>query len=137
MKILVVEDNEGDFFLVHEYLHSVFPGISISHDTLLSDANHSLEQQQFDVILLDLSLPDSNGINSIVEMVERANGTPVIVLTGFGDLQFAMDSLKLGVQDYLLKDDVNPMVLQKSITYSIERNKISKSLALNEKDSDH
>jgi len=57
----------------------------------------------------------------------------VIVLTGYSDRQFAMDSLKLGVQDYLIKDEVNAFVLQKSITYSIERNKIGKTLLQNEK----
>ena len=132
MKILVIEDNEGDYFLVHEYLNEIFPGIEIKHNTLLKDAIRSLEDSSFDIILLDLSLPDSNGTNSIVDMVKLANGIPVIVLTGFGDLHFAMDSLKLGVQDYLLKDDVNPMVLRKSIGYSIERNKISTILRVSE-----
>jgi two-component system sensor histidine kinase UhpB len=132
MRILVIEDNEGDYFLVQEYLHEIFPKIEIKHNTLLQDAIQSLKEASFDIILLDLSLPDSNGKDSIIEMVRLANGIPVIVLTGFGDLQFAMDSLKLGVQDYLLKDDVNPMVLQKSIGYSIERNKISTTLRVSE-----
>jgi two-component system sensor histidine kinase UhpB len=132
MRILVIEDNEGDYFLVHEYLHEIFPQLEIKHNTLLKEAILSLEDGDFDIILLDLSLPDSNGTDSIVNMVKLANGIPVIVLTGFGDLQFAMDSLKLGVQDYLLKDDVNPMVLRKSIGYSIERNKISTTLRISE-----
>jgi two-component system sensor histidine kinase UhpB len=132
MKILVIEDNEGDYFLVHEYLHEIYPNVDIKHNTLLRDAIRSLENDSYDIILLDLSLPDSNGTDSIVDMVKLANGIPVIVLTGFGDLQFAMDSLKLGVQDYLLKDDVNPMVLRKSIGYSIERNKISSTLRASE-----
>jgi len=132
MKILVVEDNEGDYFLVHEYLHEIFSGLDIKHNSTLQDAVKSLEESSFDIILLDLSLPDSNGMDSIVDMVKLANGIPVIVLTGFGNLQFAMDSLKLGVQDYLLKDDVNALVLQKSIGYSIERNKISSTLRISE-----
>jgi two-component system sensor histidine kinase UhpB len=132
MRILVIEDNEGDYFLVHEYLHEIFPDLEVKHNTLLQEAIQSLGDASFDIILLDLSLPDSNGTDSIVDMVKLANGIPVIVLTGFGDLQFAMDSLKLGVQDYLLKDDVNPMVLRKSIGYSIERNKISTTLRVSE-----
>jgi PAS domain S-box-containing protein len=71
-------------------------------------------------------------MDSIIEMLKLANDIPVIVLTGFGNLQFAMDSLKLGVQDYLLKDDVNALVLQKSIGYSIERNKIRISMRISE-----
>ena len=132
MKILVVEDNEGDYFLVHEYLHESFPNIEITHNALLKEAIGSLTNANFDIILLDLSLPDSNGIDSIVDMIKLAKDIPVIVLTGFGNLQFAIDSLKLGVQDYLLKDDVNPLVLQKSIGYSIERNKIRNSMRISE-----
>ncbi len=132
LEILVVEDNEGDYFLVHEYLKDCFPGSKIRHNELLRDAISSLKESTFDVILLDLSLPDSNGKDSICDILELANDIPVIVLTGFGNLQFAMDSLKLGVQDYLLKDDVNALVLQKSITYSIERNNIKKTLKISE-----
>jgi two-component system sensor histidine kinase UhpB len=132
MRILVVEDNEGDFFLVHEYLHEIFSNIQIIHNTLLRDAIQSLQSANFDIILLDLSLPDSNGMDSIIEMLKLANDIPVIVLTGFGNLQFAIDSLKLGVQDYLLKDEVNALVLQKSIGYSIERNKIRISMRISE-----
>lgn len=132
MRILVVEDNEGDYFLVHEYLHEIFSSIEITHNILLREAIQSLQEENFDIILLDLSLPDSNGMDSIIEMLKLANDIPVIVLTGFGNLQFAIDSLKLGVQDYLLKDDVNVLVLQKSIGYSIERNKIRISMRISE-----
>lgn len=133
LKVLVVEDNMGDYFLVHEYLHSNFSNPDITHNELLEDAHRSLNNEQFDVILLDLTLPDSNGKESVDSVVKLANEAPVIVLTGYSDRQFAMDSLKLGVQDYLIKDEVNAFVLQKSITYSIERNKIGKTLLQNEK----
>jgi two-component system, NarL family, sensor histidine kinase UhpB len=133
LKILVVEDNMGDYFLVHEYLHSNFTNPLITHNELLEDAHRSLANDHFDVILLDLTLPDSNGKESVDSVVKLANDAPVIVLTGYSDRQFAMDSLKLGVQDYLIKDEVNAFVLQKSITYSIERNKIGKTLLQNEK----
>lgn len=133
LKILVVEDNMGDYFLVHEYLHSNFSNPTITHNELLEDAHRSLSGEQFDVILLDLTLPDSNGKESVESVVKMANDAPVIVLTGYSDRQFAMDSLKIGVQDYLIKDEVNAFVLQKSITYSIERNKIGKTLLQNEK----
>jgi two-component system sensor histidine kinase UhpB len=133
LKVLVVEDNMGDYFLVHEYLHSNFTNPIITHNELLEEAHRSLTNDQFDVILLDLTLPDSNGKESVDSVIKLANDAPVIVLTGYSDRQFAMDSLKLGVQDYLLKDEVNAFVLQKSITYSIERNKIGKTLLQNEK----
>jgi len=133
MNILVVEDNEGDFFLVQEYLEINFSDLLITHNTLLEEANISLLNNKFDIILLDLSLPDSTGKASIEHVIKLSNGAPVIVLTGLSDRQIAIDSLKLGVQDYLIKDEVNAFVLQKSITYSIERNNISKNLRDNEK----
>lgn len=133
MNILVVEDNEGDFFLVQEYLEVNFADVVITHNTLLEEANISLLNNAYDIILLDLSLPDSTGKASIENVINLSNGAPVIVLTGLSDRQIAIDSLKLGVQDYLIKDEVNPFVLQKSITYSIERNNISKNLRDNEK----
>jgi len=133
LNILVVEDNMGDYFLVHEYIHSNFDNPIITHNELLEEAHKSLTNQTFDVILLDLTLPDSNGKESVEFVVNLANEAPVIVLTGYSDRQFAMDSLKLGVQDYLIKDEVNAFVLQKSITYSIERSKIGNKLLHNEK----
>jgi two-component system sensor histidine kinase UhpB len=133
LKILVIEDNMVYYWLVHEYLHSNFNNPSITHNTLLEEAYKSLTSQTFDVILLDLSLPDSNGKESVDVVIKLANDAAVIVLTGYSDQQFAMDSLKLGVQDYLIKDEVNAFVLLKSITYSIERNKIGKIVLQNEK----
>ena len=53
MRILVVEDNEGDYFLVHEYLHEIFPGIELTHNILLQEAINSLQNANFDIILLD------------------------------------------------------------------------------------
>jgi two-component system sensor histidine kinase UhpB len=133
MNILVVEDNEGDFFLVQEYLEINFSDLLITHNTLLEEAIGSLLNNRYDIILLDLSLPDSTGKDSIEHVIKMSNGSPVIVLTGLSDRQIAIDSLKLGVQDYLIKDEVNAFVLQKSISYSIERNNISKNLRDNEK----
>lgn len=124
LKILLVEDNEGDFLLVEEYLKEVFGSVSIEHCWRISEAKKSLSENIFDIVLLDLTLPDSNGKESIIEIMELVNGIPVVVLTGYADKHFAIDTIELGVQDYLIKDDVSPTILQKSITYSIERNKI-------------
>lgn len=124
LKILLVEDNEGDFLLVEEYLKEVFSSVDIEHCWRISEAKNSLLCNKYDIVLLDLTLPDSNGKESIREIMELVNGTPVVVLTGYADKQFAIDTIELGVQDYLIKDDVSPTILQKSISYSIERNKI-------------
>ncbi len=133
LKLLLVEDNLGDFVLVSEYLKMVLPGSKLLHNKSLASAIHSLNKDTFDIILLDLTLPDSNGVDSIREVVALSNNSPVIVLTGFSDKQFGIDSLKLGVEDYLIKDEVTPAILQKSISYSIERKKNQFQLEQNEK----
>lgn len=119
--------------LVEEYLKEAFPFVQVVHCWLLKEAKESLCSQNYDLILLDLTLPDSEGKISIIEIIELAKGIPVVVLTGFGDRQFAVDTMQLGVQDYLIKDDVTPTVLQKSVSYSIERNKIQQLVLINEK----
>ncbi len=133
LKILLIEDNIGDFILVSEYLKMVLPTSKMVHTKTLMAALTAMGKNNFDIILLDLTLPDSNGVDSITEIVSLAQGRPVIVLTGFSDKQFGIDSLKLGVQDYLIKDEVTPAILLKSISYSIERKKNLKQLEQNEK----
>jgi signal transduction histidine kinase len=78
-------------------------------------------------------LPDSNGKESVKEIMDLLNGAPLIVLTGYADKNFAVETLQLGVQDYLIKDEVTPNILFKSISYSIERNKIKQMFLSNEK----
>jgi PAS domain S-box-containing protein len=133
LKILLVEDSEGDFFLVHEYLKEVYENVEIEHCWRLLEAKNSLKNSHFDIILLDLTLPDSNGKESVIEIMDLLNGSPLIVLTGYADKNFAVDTMQLGVQDYLIKDDVTPNILLKSISYSIERNKIQQLFLSNEK----
>jgi len=123
LKIMVVEDNEGDWFLIKEYLSEHCPKESIVHCTSLHTALDKLQEQQFDIILLDLTLPDSFGNESIAQVLAHSQEAPVIVLTGFEDRLFSMESLQSGVQDYILKDEVTSTLLFKSIYYSIERNK--------------
>jgi PAS domain S-box-containing protein len=128
LHILVVEDNEGDFMLVKHFLQEIFRNAVIQHEDMLGRAITAISKEQFDVILLDLSLPDSSGIQSVIEVVNVANSAPVIVLTGFGNKDFAIETLAAGVEDYLVKDEINPTTLSKSINYSLERNRIRREL---------
>jgi signal transduction histidine kinase len=134
-KILVVEDNPGDFTLVEDFIFEQIESPVIMHaktfkaaKTILLKADH-----QCNVVLLDLSLPDHTGEPLIYEMVEICQNIPVIVLTGYADFTFGVKSLSLGVSDYLLKEDLTPMSLYKSIVYSTERKKIISALETSEK----
>lgn len=124
-QILLVEDNLGDFFLVEEYLQEMISEPYILRTENFRDTKEILteKKQKFDVILLDLTLPDKSGEQLISEMMSIAENIPIIVLTGYADATFAIKSLSMGVSDYLLKDDLSPVVLFKSIVYNIERNK--------------
>jgi two-component system sensor histidine kinase UhpB len=132
LQILAIEDNEGDFILVEEYLKDVLPAATITHRSSIAEAIFSLKTHWYDVVLLDLSLPDSKGRKTIEKMIILAGSTPVIVLTGLNDKQVGIDSLKLGVQDYLVKGEVNSQTLLKSIGYSIRRKKTEEQLKLSE-----
>ena len=123
-RILIIEDNPGDFILVEDLLFEQIESPEINRVTTCSDAANVLADNKYDVILLDLSLPDKTGAPLITEVIGLSKGTPVIVFTGYADFSFGIKSLSLGISDYILKDDLTSMTLYKSITYSIERKKI-------------
>lgn len=123
-KILLIEDNTGDHLLIKEYLGEAKIKAKLLIANTLKEALEILNSSNdFDVILLDLSLPDANGKELVKTIIEKTGKIPVIVLTGFLDKDFGTQTISLGVSDYLLKDELNPANLLKSITYSIERNK--------------
>jgi signal transduction histidine kinase len=122
LQILVVEDNPGDARLLMEMLREAGPKFSISvHADRLGDALRKVATTAFDVILLDLSLPDSKGLETVLRTRQAAGATPLVVITGMGDDELAMQALNNGVQDYLVKGEVNTQWLTRSISYAIER----------------
>lgn len=124
-KILIIEDNSGDFLLIEDYLTEQILAPVIVHATNFSQAASILSKDKtsFDVILLDLTLPDKSRQNLIAEILEISSDCPVIILTGYTDVEFSIESISLGVSDYLLKSDLNATSLYKSIIYCIERKK--------------
>ncbi|MBA4848834.1 PAS domain S-box protein [Emticicia sp. BO119] len=134
LNILVVEDNPGDYFLIEEYLSDErLPGNIFHVRTLVELKAKLLTNTLFDIILLDLSLPDGSGEALVREVLAIAHEIPVIVLTGYADKDFGVRSLSWGIADYLLKDELNASLLTKSTLYSIERRKINISLRESEK----
>lgn len=133
-KVLVVEDNPGDYYLIIDYLEEEILSPQIQHAVTFAQADQFLNDPSatFDIILLDLSLPDLEGEALLLNMLQIANNTPIIVLTGYTDVNFAKKSLALGASDYLLKDQLNATILYKSIIYNIERNKYLQDLKASE-----
>jgi len=134
-RILVVEDNPGDYILIEDFLREYILAPVIEHVVNFADAKNLLNQtlESFDVIFLDLSLPDASGEPLIADVMNLADHTPVIVLTGYTDIAFSIRSLSIGVADYLLKDELSANSLYKSMVYNIERNKTLQELELSEK----
>ena len=134
-RILVVEDNPGDFLLISDCLREQMIGVDISGATSFGELKELITDDGpfYDVVLLDITLPDQVGEPLIRETLQLFPYTPVIILTGYTDFEFSVRSLTLGVSDYLLKEEITPFVLYKSILYSVERKKITFDLETSEK----
>jgi PAS domain S-box-containing protein len=132
--ILIIEDNPGDKLLVETYLEESVLIPRITGIGSYREARDLIkENKNFDIILLDLSLPDMRGEELINAVMELAGNIPVVVLTGYSDVEFSRKSVKLGVADYLLKDELTASTLYKSVIYSIERKRIFNELEESQK----
>lgn len=127
--VLLVEDNPGDARLVKEMLCE--PGDSrydVERAGKLSAAIDMLSAIQPDVILLDLNLPDSHGTDTFDRLTDRDVEAPVVMLTGLDDKELALQLVQRGAQDYLVKGQLSPTILKKSITYAIERHQTKQQM---------
>jgi serine phosphatase RsbU (regulator of sigma subunit) len=122
VRILLIEDNPGDARLIRE---SLFEAPNTAFELQVADRLQTglkiLEQGNIDLILLDLSLPESWGINTLLKVREAAPTVPVVVLTGLDDETTAVTAVQEGAQDYLVKGNVTGSLLVRSIRYGIER----------------
>ena len=121
INVLLVEDNPDDVVLTEELLSREQEDISLTHVMQLKDAFASLERASFDLILLDLSLPDATGFETVREMMAKAPTIPTIVLTAMDDQAMALHVVQAGAQDYLVKGQSDGHLMARSIRYAIER----------------
>ncbi|HJW25839.1 MAG TPA: ATP-binding protein [Rhodocyclaceae bacterium] len=122
LNVLLLEDNPVDYRLLQEELREA--GAADLHLTRaegLAEALACLENQRFDVVLTDLSVPDSFGIATVEALLGRAAETPVVVLTGSEDDRTGLAAVHLGAQDYLVKGETGGELLLRSLQYAIER----------------
>lgn len=131
--ILLVEDNPSDEFLLEQMLLSSRLHVKkIFSASGIGQAKELLEKNEISLVLLDLSLPDSFGIDTLKSIRSLAQRIPVIVLTGLDDSDVALEALKHSAQDYLVKGEFNTNLLVKSIEYSIERKKAEENIIASE-----
>ncbi len=123
LSVLIIEDNQGDFVLIEDYLLEKFEHINLVHCSDYAASVNFLQnsKENLSVILLDLNLPDLEGIELINGILAYNFQVPVIILTGYSDLAMAESSLQIGVYDYLVKDEINPAILHKTIIFAINR----------------
>lgn len=129
MRILLVEDNPGDIRLLQEYLKEAGADrYQITHADRLARGLERLAEANVDAVLLDLSLPDSHGMDTLVRMREAAKVVPIVVLTGIEDEALGMRLIQAGAQDYLIKGQVTGQLLTRSLGYAVERKRAEVAL---------
>ncbi|GEM_PF-2108673 len=129
LTILYIEDNADDAYIFQEFVRHIPKQIHIDIKPTLKEGLSAIESNSgYDLILVDLSLPDSRGLRSIEKIVELNSDVPIVALTGYMDKSIALNAIKLGAQDYLMKGDYNEHVLDKTFTYAIERHNIMKEV---------
>jgi DNA-binding NarL/FixJ family response regulator len=125
IQILLIEDNPGDVRLIREMLSEV-SGIvfTVLHADLLQRGVELLQSQPFDILLLDLSLPDSRGIDTLSQVLELSVGVPVIIVATDDDESLAARAVAAGAQDYLIKGQFNAAILSRAVRYALERHSL-------------
>ncbi len=121
MKILLVEDNPGDARLIEEMIKEEGTAkFELVHVQSLAEALQSLGADSFDSVLLDLGLPDSSGLDTLIRVHTQVPDMPIVVLTGLADEAVSAEALRQGANDYLVKGRVDSNVLVRAMRYATQ-----------------
>ncbi len=124
LRILLVEDNPTDVLLVEVALEDMAAHAAVlTHVERLEDAQAALRSEEFEIVLLDLSLPDGQGLGNFELLRAAAPGVPIIVLTGSANEELGLEAIARGAADYLTKGATDAALLERSVRYAIERKK--------------
>jgi len=129
LRVLLIEDNEDDTIFVKAHLRRI-PACNyqITTSTRLADAEQILATERFHLVLLDMSLPDGEGVLLVDRIRQQAVDTPIVVLTANNDEPTAIEALRRGAQDYLIKGELSSEILQRVIRYSVERHAMAREM---------
>ncbi|MHA2333234.1 MAG: response regulator, partial [Candidatus Hodarchaeales archaeon] len=129
INVLLVEDNPGDARLVQEmFVDANFNNYELIQAEHLVEALKWLNESSFDILILDLELPDSQGLETFSKIHDLYPDVPIVVLSGLADELVAIEAVRKGAQDYLIKGSVNGNLLIRSLLYAIERKKMEKKI---------
>ncbi|MBL1275927.1 MAG: EAL domain-containing protein [Ectothiorhodospiraceae bacterium] len=130
VSVLLVEDSPGDARLVLEMLREAGSNaFVVCHAPSLREARECLKSRPYDVMLVDLTLPDSSGLDTVTQLVEVQPNAPVVVMTGMQDEALALRIVQEGAQDYLVKGQIDSTLLVRTLRHAIERNNLLVALA--------
>jgi serine phosphatase RsbU (regulator of sigma subunit) len=127
MRVLLVEDDEGDALIVRELLAEAETRIEIDWRRSLAEAVDVVDDR-FHCVLLDLGLPDASGLDALRRVLETAPGAAVLVLTGLDDRHRGNEAVAWGAQDYLVKGQVDTTLLERALRYAVERKRADEQL---------
>jgi CheY-like chemotaxis protein len=135
-RVLLVEDNPGDADLVRIALtgDGVSLGLELEHVTSVAAALRALAHKQFDVVLLDLGLPDADGLDGLERLRAARPDTPIVVLTGLSGSRVGVAALQKGAQDYIIKGWADGAAVAARLSRAIERGRMKLDLASAAKD---
>lgn len=129
IKVLLIEDNPGDIRLIKELFSECVPSsFDLRSAESLANSFEILDREEIDIILLDLSLPDSQGFETFTRVHDQTPEIPIIILTGFDDDSLAIKAVRDGAQDYLVKGHVSRHLLARATRYAIERKRTEEAL---------
>lgn len=143
LRILLIEDNPGDARLIREMFHEASDSQTplahdntghgdttpdLLHEDCLSSGLDTLTVEEIDIVLLDLNLPDSRGLDTLVTFRNEAPSVPILVLTGLADRKTGIQALKQGAEEFLVKDEINGQLLVRSVHHAIERAEFEREL---------
>jgi len=133
IRVLLVEDNPADSLLIRSMLEeSPKESFQFENAETLAQCFAVIEEESCDVILLDLTLPDSSGLETFSAVQSRVSDIPIIVLSGLDDEKMAIKAVNLGAQDYLVKGQVDHSLLLRAVRYAIERKSVERRLRQSE-----
>jgi serine phosphatase RsbU (regulator of sigma subunit) len=119
--LLLVEDDRADALLVEDLISEAVADIEVVWAQSMAHAERELASARPDCVLLDLNLPDANGMDALDRIAKRDSTVPIVVLTGRNDEFFGASAVAAGAQDYLVKGRVEPEMLRRALLYAIER----------------
>ena len=133
MKVLVIDDSKEDRDIIINHLKKIEKQISVDECNCLKDGLNKLSSLNYDAIILDLDLPETDGIDTveaIIQHLEKHNkNTPVIVLTGLEDYSIGRKAWLLGIKEFLIKDEIQSKDLSRALTFAtLKTSKTNKSL---------